>query len=94
MYVHDEGDEFYLHYDFWPKVPFIHHSQENEYFADIVVRKELEVKNEKCQDGNYNYFGKSAIGKSVLMDLLVISISHLIKEVQLPDPFVNFNNYF
>ena len=59
MYVHDKGDEFYLHYDFWPKVPFIHHSQENEYFADIVVRKELEVQNEECQNGNYNYFGES-----------------------------------
>ena len=56
MYVHDKGEEYYLHYDFWPKVPFIHHSQEDEYFADIVVRKALEVQNEECKDETYDYF--------------------------------------
>ena len=64
MYVHDKGEEFYLHYDFWPKVPFIHHSQEEEYFADMVVRKELEVRQEGCKDGAYNYFGEYLIGKT------------------------------
>jgi hypothetical protein len=63
MYVHDKGEEFYLHYDFWPKVPFIHHTQEEEYFADIVVRKELEIQQEGCKDGNYNYFSKYLFGK-------------------------------
>ena len=58
IYVHDRGEEFYLHYDFWPSVPFIHHSTKEEYFADIVVRKELEVQNDKCSDDSYNYFGK------------------------------------
>ena len=58
MYVHEEGEEFYLHYDFWPNVPFIHHSQEDEFFSDMVVRKELEVQQEGCKDGAYNYFSE------------------------------------
>ena len=60
IYVHDRGEEFYLHYDFWPTVPFIHHSTEEEYFADIVVKKELEVQNEKCSEESYDYFGKNS----------------------------------
>ena len=57
IYVHDKGQEFYLHYDFWPSVPFIHHSVPNEYFADVVVTKELEIRNEKCEEEAYDYFG-------------------------------------
>ena len=58
IYVHDKGEEYYLHYDFWPNVPFIHHSTEEEYFADIVVNKKLDVEHENCRDEDYNYFGK------------------------------------
>ena len=58
MYVHDKGEEFYLHYDFWPNVPYIHHSKEQEQFVDIVIRKELEVQNDNCDDIPDNYFGK------------------------------------
>ena len=48
-----------MHYDFWPSVPFIHHSVPNEYFADMVVRKELEIQNEKCEETEYDYYGNS-----------------------------------
>ena len=57
LYLHDKGEEYYLHYDFWPIVPFVYELKQKEAFADIVVRKELEVQNENCQDENYNYFG-------------------------------------
>ena len=57
IYVHDKGEEFYLHYDFWPNVPFIHHSVPNEHFADIEVKKQLEVQNENCDHQSYDYFG-------------------------------------
>ena len=58
IYVHDKGEEYYLHYDFWPNVPFIHYSIKKEYFSDIVVKKELEVQNENCNEETYDYFGK------------------------------------
>ena len=58
IYVHDKGEEYYLHYDFWPNVPFIHYSAKEEYFSDIVVKKELEIQNEKCEKDSYDYFGK------------------------------------
>ena len=61
IYVHDKGEEYYLHYDFWPIVPFIHRSVTNEYFSDIVVRKELEIfdsDDDNCSEEVYDYFGK------------------------------------
>ena len=58
MYIHDKGDEFYLHYDFWPNVPFIYHFGDKDHFADLVVRKEVEVHDENCNEGSYNYFSK------------------------------------
>ena len=57
IYVHDKGEEFYLHYDFWPNVPFIHHSVPSEYFADVEVKKQLEVQSENCDHQSYDYFG-------------------------------------
>ena len=59
LYLHDKGEEYYLHYDFWPSVPFSHEFKQKEAFVDIVVRKELEVQSENCQDETYNYFGKN-----------------------------------
>ena len=58
IYVHDKGEEYYLHYDFWPNVIFTHYSTKKEYFSDIVVKKELEVKNDNCNEETYDYFGK------------------------------------
>ena len=57
VYVHDRGEEYYLHYDFWPSVPYIHHVEHKEYFTDLVVEKELEVQNENCEQRKYDYFG-------------------------------------
>ena len=57
IYLHDKGEEYYLHYDFWPSVPFIHRSTKKEYFSDVVVRKELETYHENCQKKSYDYFG-------------------------------------
>ena len=46
-----------MHYDFWPNVPFIHHSVPSEYFADVEVKKQLEVQSENCDHQSYDYFG-------------------------------------
>ena len=62
VYVHDKGEEFYLHYDFWPKVPFIYHFKETDVFGDLFVRKEDELHlNEYCEEGTINYYGKYRI---------------------------------
>ena len=41
LYLHERGEEYFLHYDYWPYVPFTHRSKETEYFIDINVRKEV-----------------------------------------------------
>ena len=59
MYLHGKGEEFYLHYDLWPEVPFIHHSKPNEQFLDIVIEKQLHAQYENCNEDTFSYFGKS-----------------------------------
>ena len=59
--MHDKGEQYYLHYDFWPNVPYIHESKPKEYSMDMVITKELEIEAEidgSCMDGSYNYFGE------------------------------------
>lgn len=58
MYLHDKGEEYYLHYDFWPNVPYTHHAKKEEFFTDMVVKKDLEVLTENCEQTNHSYFGK------------------------------------
>ena len=61
MYLHDKGEEYYLHYDFWPNVPYTHHAKKEEFFTDMVVKKELEVLTENCEQTDYGYFSKLLI---------------------------------
>ena len=58
LYVHDKGEEYYLHYDYWPHVPYIHHSKPQEVSMDLIIEKNIEISNKACNDGSYNYFGK------------------------------------
>ena len=58
LYIHDIGEEYYLHYDFWPKVPFIYQAKSREIYTDIVLRKNLEIANINCTEPPYSYFGK------------------------------------
>ena len=58
MYLHDKGEQFYLHYDLWPTVPFIHHSKPDEKFLDIVIEKQLQLHYENCNEETFRYFGK------------------------------------
>ena len=41
LYLHAKGEEYFLHYDFWPYVPFAHHFKDTEYWVDINVRKKV-----------------------------------------------------
>ena len=56
--MHDSGEEFFLHDDLWPEVPFIHHIQPPEMSVDVVIQKEVRIPDSNChEDENYNYFG-------------------------------------
>ena len=58
LYLHEEGDEFFLHYDYWPNVPPMYHVKHPETWLDIVIKKELHVANDNCLDGSYFYVGR------------------------------------
>ena len=73
MYLHDKGEEYYLHYDFWPNVPYTHHAKKEEFFTDMVVKKELEVLTENCEPTNYGYFGKLLI--TLLFNSLFLKVN-------------------
>jgi hypothetical protein len=57
IYIHDEGEQFYLHYDYWPYVPPTHLVTREDSFVDTVIRKKLDVSSENCREGVYSYFG-------------------------------------
>ena len=77
IYVHDKGEQYYLHYDFWPKVPFIHHSEKDEHLTDIVVTKKLEVQNEECETETYDYFSEYVIGEHYdILDFIFSNITY------------------
>ena len=58
LYIHGEGEEFFLHYDFWPSVPRIHHVRKPEVSLDLVIKKTTEIMDENCISKEYSYFGK------------------------------------
>ena len=57
IYLHDKGEEYYLHYDYWPTVPPIYHVRKQEAVLDLVIKKELEISSDDCKNGDYSYFG-------------------------------------
>ena len=75
MYLHDKGEEFYLHYDLWPTVPFIHHSKPNEQFLDIVIEKQLKSQYENCNEDTFSYFGKHVLLDNKYQDFDHIEIT-------------------
>ena len=58
MHFHGEGEEFYLHYDYWPYVHPVHHVSRHEKMVDFLVGKEVLMNsNEACKNENYSYLG-------------------------------------
>ena len=58
LYIHGEGEEFFLHYDYWPSVPKIHHVRFPEVSTDFVIKKSTEISDENCYWAKeYSYFG-------------------------------------
>ena len=58
LYIHGEGEEFFLHYDFWPSVPRIHHVRKPTVSLDLVIKKTTEIIANDCISKEYSYFGK------------------------------------
>ena len=57
IYIHDQGAEYYLHYDYWPRIPASHQVKSDEEHIDMMIRKNVEHSNENCVVGDYSYFG-------------------------------------
>ena len=80
FYVHDTGEEYFLHYDYWPNVPFIYKSSGDIFWEEIVIRKQLQIRSgEACSKDQYNYFG-SITTKIILewniLDRIAIKVWH------------------
>ena len=41
LYIHEKGEEFFLHYDYWPFVPFTYQPQQKDIWVDVNLRKEV-----------------------------------------------------
>ena len=67
LYFHDDGEQYYLHHDYWPKVPPMKHVRKIESMVDIVIRKELTVSGQACGTNNYSYFGKYDLKVTITM---------------------------
>ena len=59
LYFHDHGEQYYLHEDYWPKVPPYKHVRKVESSIDVVIRKEMTISGNACkQKDDYFYFGE------------------------------------
>ena len=57
LYIHDVGEEFFLHYDFWPIVPRIYQTRKHEVSLDMVIEKRTEIGDDNCVTKEYSHFG-------------------------------------
>ena len=58
IYFHGEGEEYFLHYDYWTSVPPFYHVKREEVMIDIVVTKEIEISDDGCiEKEKYSYLG-------------------------------------
>ena len=60
IYIHDLGEEYFLHYDYWPTMPMQYDVKDKDRIIDIMVQKDVKETDENCEVGeDYSYFGKS-----------------------------------
>ena len=66
LYFHDHGEQYYLHEDYWPKVPPRKIVRKGDSSIDVIIRKELTISGNACkQMDDYFYFGK------ILLNLII-----------------------
>ena len=60
LLVHNTGEEFFLHYDYWSNIPFTYKSSGDTFWEEFGVQKQLQIKSSEdvCMEQNYDYFGK------------------------------------
>ena len=60
IYIHGKDEQYYLHWDWWPKRPFLYHLRPHKYtLVELSIKKETELKDGGCNDKEEkNYFGK------------------------------------
>ena len=59
IYIHDLGEEYFLHHDFWPTTPRKYHVKDADVIIDVMVQKEIKNAYENCEKNeDYSYFGK------------------------------------
>ena len=58
IYIHDIGEEYFLHYDYWPDIPNKYQVKKEDVAIDITIRKQIQKTDENCNtDERYSYFG-------------------------------------
>ena len=60
IYIHDLGEEYFLHYDRRPARPMKYDVKERDRIIDILVQKNVMETDDNCDHNeDYSYFGKS-----------------------------------
>ena len=60
IYIHGKDEQYYLHWDWWPKRPFLYHLRPYKYtLVELSIKKDIESKDGRCNDKeDTKYFGK------------------------------------
>ena len=56
-YIHDEGEEFFLNYNYWPGVTRSHLVRRAEVGVELVIKKTTDISDKNCVSKEYSYFG-------------------------------------
>ena len=59
VFIHDFEEEYFLHYDTWNAIPQSYWVKKNDYFVDILVKKDINQRKQNCRFGASSYFGES-----------------------------------
>ena len=58
VYVHDKGEEYFMHHEVWPTIPPIHRVRKDDFAVDYTFQKLTNQKGTlECKHEPYNYFG-------------------------------------
>ena len=75
IYIHDKGEEYFLHYDYWPAIPISYHVKSEDESIDIEAQKEIKHTDEKCEKReDYSYFGIPSRGSKLDKYFLIIKV--------------------
>ena len=67
LYIHDEGEEFFLTYNYWPVVPRSHLIRRSVLGVEVVIKKTIDTSDNNCVSKENSYFGTW-----IMLDLVYI----------------------